>query len=574
LNRRQRLWPSFGALAILAWLATPAAAERSLVDAQAEVTAAVYAASVTQAAAQKALTVKIKALRAQVEALSLKVRSGEAQRTQLLAAQAKFIAEVAATSGQAAEQIASFKLVATEIAATPEGAAALRLYNSGDRVAALKAIHDLNTQLEASRPTDSAAVKAERRREEAELAFDARMRGDVHTDAVIADFEAVIRLDPTVSDDWAYLRQLYRESGRIGEAKTAAYAAVKTAKTNQSRSIAQSGLSAVLVAAGELAGASSAAEAAVGLLRASAQKDPSDLQRQIDLADALSEAGDVKFAQGDLANARKDDEECHAIVRQAAANSNDEGLQRRLSYSWTRLGDLSVAQANPAAALAAYNADIEIARRLAADDPSDLAKKRDVAVTLGKIGDLRFQQKDVAGARRAFEGAAASSRDIAQSDPANLELQRDLSVDLEKVGDAESAQHDYVGADASFNEAIAIERKLGRLAPTNLEFQRDLSVSTSKRADSLADRGDTTGARQAYEEVLAITRRLAAAEPDSADIQRDLWLGMWRLADIGGSSVSWADVKAQMEALDRRGLIFEEDRSWLEYARKRVGQGG
>ena len=57
----------------------------------------------------------------------------------------------------------------------------------------------------------------------ATLVLDARGKGDpaFHAGAVIARYEAVVRLDPLHLEDWHRLGMLYRDAGRAADAEAA-----------------------------------------------------------------------------------------------------------------------------------------------------------------------------------------------------------------------------------------------------------------------------------------------------------------------------------------------------------------
>ncbi|MEJ0064005.1 MAG: hypothetical protein WDM85_00170 [Caulobacteraceae bacterium] len=84
------------ALMLLAGVLAAAPAFAAAVDPRAEVAAALFAASATQAAEQRVADATIRAERVQIDKLTLQVRSGEAQRAALVAAQDHYVAELAA----------------------------------------------------------------------------------------------------------------------------------------------------------------------------------------------------------------------------------------------------------------------------------------------------------------------------------------------------------------------------------------------------------------------------------------------------------------------------------------------
>ncbi|HTX50364.1 MAG TPA: hypothetical protein VME40_13345, partial [Caulobacteraceae bacterium] len=224
---------------ILAIAAFPLAASATqAVDPHAEIAAALFAASATQAAVEKAADAKIVAQQAQITALAAKVRAGQAKQAELTAAQDGFVAELAAKDRAYAGAIDAFRGAVTHITETPDGAAALAKYNAGDEAGALAIIDELNDARDAALQKASDIQKAVGRRDEAQLALDAQGRGKVSVAQTIGLFEKVVGLDPGVSSDWVNLARLYSVAGRLADARKAADQSVATSASDLERSSA------------------------------------------------------------------------------------------------------------------------------------------------------------------------------------------------------------------------------------------------------------------------------------------------------------------------------------------------
>jgi hypothetical protein len=117
------------------------------VDAKAEVAAALYTASATQAAAERIADTKLHAQRKVIEELQEKVRTGvldsASLRAELTKAEEGYIAELGQRDRAYSKEIAVFRAAVQDIAATPEGAAALARFNAGDEPGALAILDDL-----------------------------------------------------------------------------------------------------------------------------------------------------------------------------------------------------------------------------------------------------------------------------------------------------------------------------------------------------------------------------------------------------------------------------------------------
>ena len=85
-----------------------------------------------------------------------------------------------------------------------------------------------------------------------------------------------------------------------------------------------------------------------------------------------------------------------------------------MSVSLNKVGDVKLQAGDLVGALAAYQESLDIARRLAAQDPGNALAQRDMAVSLDKVGDVKLQAGDQRGRsppiRRASTSAASSRR--------------------------------------------------------------------------------------------------------------------------------------------------------------------
>ena len=510
--------------ALAAW--PPAAhAQASIVDTQMEVTTALVQSSLTIEAVKKADDARCRDLQARIDELSAQVKAGKAKQADLTSAKEALLTRLGDVDGAYKAEIAAFRGAVTDIASTSEGLAALARFNAGDQVGALAILDKLQAADETARHAATAVQDAVGERQIAALALDARDKGKVTTDSVIARYEAVVKLDPGVSRDWINLGRLYQDAGRTADARSAAESAAKVAGNDRDKSA------------------------------------------------ALSEFGDVLQSQGDLAGAGKAYAEMLAIDRRlAAADPTNAVTQRDVSIDLDRTGGVLQAQGDLAGAGNAYAEDLAIARRLAAADPTNAVTQRDVSVALEETGDLLQAQGDLVRAADAFAEDLAIRRRLAAADSTNPVAQRDLSVALAKTGDVLQAQGELASAGNAYAEMLAILRRLAAADPTNATAQRDVSVALERTGDVLRAQGDLAGAGKAYEEDLAIARRLAAADPTNAVAQRDVWLAMHKLVEMGSPDVHWSDVAAEMEAIDAKGMLAPADRQRLDNARARAAE--
>ena len=425
-------------LASISAAAAYAAAADLSASARASVAQALYAASATSAAAERAADTRIAEQRRQIEAMqtqlkasagrdaSTQARAREVQ-TQLVQAQERFVEQLAERDRAYAREIAVFRSAVQDIASTPEGEAALRQFNAGDEVGALSVLDRLVDARERARKVRADIETAAERRRVATLALDARDKGKLDTQAVIARYEEVTRLDPGLHWDWVELGRLYTDAGKLPQARQAAERAAQSAANNRDRSVALNEFGDVLVAQGDLAGARSRYQDSLDIAKRLAAADPSSASLQRDVSVSLNNLGDVLAAQGDLAGARSRYQDSLDIrKRLAAADHSSASLQRDVSVSLDKLGNVLVAQGDLAGARSRYQDSLDIRKRLAVADPSSASLQRDLVVSYVK-------QSEVTGEKSHLQAAlslALSMRDRGQLAPRDAWMIDDLKRKL------------------------------------------------------------------------------------------------------------------------------------------------
>jgi len=84
----------------------------------------------------------------------------------------------------------------------------------------------------------------------------------------------------------------------------------------------------------------------------------------------------------------------------------------------------------------------------------------------------------------------------------------------------------------------------------------------------LVKAGDLDGAKARFEDSLKIAERLAKQSPDSAEAQRDVWVSMWRMPQLQGGGVTWAEVLAKLEEMKECGTLSPGDEPLRQQARE------
>ncbi|MEP3340680.1 MAG: tetratricopeptide repeat protein [Hyphomicrobiales bacterium] len=394
-------------------------------EAQRQVLAAVAAAEATREAmdrqndrALRRKLFELEDLRAEIFELKAEGSSASAEiedlRNALAVQQAQFVEDLETRDRVYAEEIATYRQAVEDIAATPEGLAALERFNAGEEAEALAILDSLRAV------RDLAAA-----RRISQLALDAWRRSKVSTLSVIERYEEITVLDPDVFGDWIELTRLRVIAGDLEAGLLSARAAQSVATNDREQSVAFEDIGNIGFRQGDLDAALSAYTRGLETRERLALADPSNAQAQRDVSVSLTKVGDVRAAQGDLD-----------------------------------------------AALSAYTHGLEIAERLALADPSNAETQRDVSVSLNKVGDVRRAQGDLDAALSAYTHGLEIRERLALADPSNAQAQRDVIVSLFKISSASSAQDNLAEARAYLQRALVRNADLIAKFP-NPQWQND-----------------------------------------------------------------------------------------------------
>ena len=94
--------------------------------------------------------------------------------------------------------------------------------------------------------------------------------------------------------------------------------------------------------------------------------------------------------------------------------------------------------------------------------PDQSALQRDLSVTFDRIGDVHLANADLGQALENYRKGLEIAQRLADREPANLLWQRDLSVSHDRVGEVLDRKGDWEGALESFRKGLAIAQTLCR----------------------------------------------------------------------------------------------------------------
>ena len=147
----------------------------------------------------------------------------------------------------------------------------------------------------------------------------------------------------------------------------------------------------------------------------------------------------------------------------------------------------------------------DIFTELSAQYPSNSELQRDLSVSFIKIGNILEKQGQINEALASYQQALAIRERLTQLDPANNNWRRDLSVSYTKIGNVQEELGQTNEALTSHQQALAINDGLAQLDPVNSQWQRDLSVSYSNIGIVQEKLGQINEALASYQQALAIS---------------------------------------------------------------------
>jgi tetratricopeptide (TPR) repeat protein len=372
--------------------------------------------------------------------------------------------------------------------------------------------------------------------------------------------------------------------GTLEMQKQLADSGESTPELRRSEATALHELSDTLIGQGEGAMALAAAARAYQIFEALVAANPASIERQRDLFVAMMKLGRIRFAQGNLSEARMffgagfermlpfvkanpqnkllsrdlvgaiagmaDVLEAEGKFAEALTvlNNNlrlaeditkswpaDADWQRELWVAHIRVGDLLV-RLNRASEAALYFLDsLVVAKSLADAEPSSALRQFDLAVSNERIGDRMLSVGDPDQALKFYRASLAISERLASSDPANAAWQQHLSMAQEKMGDAFVGQKNFAPALEFHRTSLATRERLAKADPNNGTLQRALGFSYKRVGDTLMIAGRPDEALSEYLKCVAIRERLVAAGPDNVQWNIDLVQGLDALSAVAGS---------------------------------------
>ena len=423
----------------------------------------------TSDAARKKLEVELKAIQQQQETLMAQLAAKDTEYKANLRAYREGLTGLLAESD-------------------PRVVAVLERYAEGDVKAAdeLQALtRIIRKAREAGQAAAAVAVRTQNGNEQravARLWLDEKDRGRKTTTEVLAAWTEAAEIDPSDFWQWIEIGRLHQEAGDLNAAAVSSQSAVRAARTDRDRGVAQDQLGNVAVSQGRLEVARLAFEAGHDLARQLLSANPSSSEAKRDVYVSLSKVGDVALAQDRLEDARSAYEENRDLARQLlSGNPSSSEAKRDVYVSLSKVGDVALAQDRLEDARHAYEESRDLRSQLLSANPSSAQAKRDVNFLLGKIGDVAEAQGRLEDARGAYEESADLARQLLSASPSSAQAKRAVMVSHARLAQ-------LPGLAANWRDALALAKDMaaqGVLAPADQwmlpELQRQVDALDGRK---------------------------------------------------------------------------------------------
>ncbi len=129
-----------------------------------------------------------------------------------------------------------------------------------------------------------------------------------------------------------------------------------------------------------------------------------------------------------------------------------------------------------------YDEALDMARRLARQDPSDEAQDR-LASTLKAAGDVHDEMGRLDTAAGLYEEALTIRHTLAADQPDNSSRRRSLSLVMERLADTRDARGHSTRALDLYRQSLPIAEALAASAPGNVVYQEDLNATRRRLAE-------------------------------------------------------------------------------------------
>ena len=144
-----------------------------------------------------------------------------------------------------------------------------------------------------------------------------------------------------------------------------------------------------------------------------------------------------------------------------------------------------------------------MAKRLVEREPGRSDLQRDLSISYDRLGDLQRALGNGEQARRYYEDGLAIRATLVEREPDSYQAQGDLAISYERMAAIDPDQ-----APTWLRDAIAVHRRRVTIDPRNVRTQRELAIVLVQLGQAAGSRGDHQTALECLQEAYALLRPL------------------------------------------------------------------
>ncbi len=262
-----------------------------------------------------------------------------------------------------------------------------------------------------------------------------------------------------------------------------------------------------------------------------ADKDPSNVDRQADVALVMNKEGDLDLMKGNWDSALSRYQKSLDIGKALKGGEPQQNPAARkiVGDAWARLGGLSAAQGRYDEALEQYQEAFNIRKSLAEEHPEEGVYQGNLAAAYHFMGGVYRNYYDATNNGDMLDkalqqyGVALKIRQArANADSGNASWQDSLQQEELAIADALLRKQDLAGAIEKYRTALDIRQALVVKDPSNAAWKANLASTHDRLANALTQDQQFDSGLKEYDAALEQRKDLAARFPDDRGRQSQL----------------------------------------------------
>ena len=271
--------------------------------------------------------------------------------------------------------------------------------------------------------------------------------------------------------------------------------------------------------------------------------------------------GYVALLQGDLGAADQRFRAYQAAAeRLVAIDGNKPEWRMEQAYAHSNLGTLAQARGDVDGALAHIRRTVEINRQVVAAAPRDPQWRKELAASLSWLAEVLFSRGELEPARIQYQASRDVLRELTKLAPDDTGYRYLLGIGHRKLGETLESLGRLDEAVSEYGMGLTLQRELQELDPANADWRREVAVSHRRLGMALARRDPAAALRHL---------RLAAKSLD--DLYQADTSNSERLVDLARAR---CDLGRGLLASGEAAQAAAEERAVLDVLPPAVAEGG